>query len=734
MQPRSQEDTKKNNQTGFLRVFVSSWLHLFLVVLVAACGSGACNRASQRPRLILLISIDTTRADHLRPYGGTVAVPNIEALAADGVLYKAAYSHSPQTLPSHASLLTGLLPFEHGARDNVGFTVDARATTLAQRLHEAGYATGAAVSSYILRKETGVDRGFDQYDAKLTMAAGPDVTIAQVQRAGPETITVAKDWIAAHDKQPAFFFLHLYEPHTPYSPPSPYREQYTSPYDGEIAYADALVGGLIEFLKTRALYEPALIILTSDHGEGLGDHDEQEHGIFLYQGVAHVPLVIKWPGPPRRSPAVAAAVQLIDVAPTIAAVAGSPADKAWRGRSLVEDPDRAGAPPRAIYSESMYPRYHFGWSELYALTDGHLRYIMAPRDELYDLDRDAAEANNLAADRRQIRDNMRTALAPLVQPAGSTRPREVSAEDLEKFQALGYVGMSAQPTAAPDQTLPDPKDKIGIFKTYRETIQLARTGHYTEAIEGYKKILADNPQMLDVWERLVTVLQRADRGDEAMLVMRRIIALAPDNPGAHLRLGRALARRKQFDDAVKEARTALAQDPAQANELLARIEFERGRPDDAVPFADAASQADPRLPLPFYIRGLALYQKGQYAAALPFFEKGAAALESRPGLTVPGLYLHLGDCLFRANRRDEAGKALATEVRLYPENLEARARLGAYYLAVGQRTAFTEVFNELVRRSPTPRNFQFAIQALTEAGEADAARRLTETARGAPRD
>ncbi len=716
------DSTKKSD---LLRAFVSSCLHLGFVVLL--CAFVGCARAPARPRLILLISIDTTRADHLRPYGGPVAVSTIEALAADGVLYKSAFSHSPQTLPSHASLLTGLLPFEHGARDNVGFTVDSRVATLAERLHQAGYATGAAVSSYILRKETGIDRGFDNYDAQLTMAAGPEVTIAQVQRAGVETVAAARDWIAEHEKQPAFFFLHLYEPHTPYTPPSPYREQYAQPYDGEIAYSDALVSGLIEFLKKERLYESALIVLTSDHGEGLGDHDEQEHGIFLYQSVAHVPLVIKWPGPPRRA-IVSTPVQLIDVAPTIVASVGAVPDKAWRGRSLVDLDDRTDAPPRAIYSESMYPRYHFGWSELYAVTDGHNRYILSPRDELYDLDKDVAEKNNLATERRQTRDNMRAVLMPLVQPANTARPREVSTEDLEKFQALGYIGMSAQPSSG-SEPLPDPKDKIGVFKAYRETIQLARTGHVDEAIEGYKRILADNPQMLDVWERLATVLQRANRGDEAMLVMRRIISLAPDNAGAHLRLGRALARRRRFDEAVAEARAALAQDPGQGNELLARIAYERGAAEDAVPFADAAIQVDPLLPLPYYIRGLVLYEKRQYDAALTFFEKGVAALAARPGLTVPGLYLHLGDCLFRANRRDEAGKALATEVRLYPDNLEARIRLGGYYLATGQRVAFVEVFNELVRQSPTPENLRIAIRALSDAGEKDAARALASKAK-----
>jgi tetratricopeptide (TPR) repeat protein len=669
------------------------------------------------------------RADHLRPYGGPVAVPNIESLAADGVLYRSAFSHSPQTLPSHASLLTGRLPFEHGARDNVGFSVDGRVGSLAERLRKAGFATGAAVSSYILRKDTGIDRGFEDYDATFTVAAGPEVTIGQVQRAGSETIGIAKDWIGKHERQPAFFFLHLYEPHTPYNPPSPYREQYAHPYDGEIAYADALIGGLIEFLKQRGLYEPSLIILTSDHGEGLGDHEEQEHGIFLYQGVAHVPLVIKWPGRPRPHQPVAAAVQLIDIAPTVAASAGIEKDSAWRGAALAPDSDPASAGPRRVYSESMYPRYHFGWSELYALTDGKTRYILAPRDELYDLEQDPREATNLAADRRDVRDAMKAALTPLVQPSSIAGPREISPEDLEKFQALGYIGMSVQPSSN-NEALPDPKNKIGIFKAYRQAIESVRAGNLDEAIDGYKKILADNPQMLDVWERLATVLQRANRGDEAMLVMRRVIALAPGNAAAHLRLGRALSRRKQFDEAAAEARAALASEPGQANELLARIAFERGDLDAAVTFAEAATRSDPKLALPYYVQGLVKYQQRDYAAALPLFERARTALEARPGLTLPGLYLHLGDCLYRAQRQDEAGRAFATEVRLYPDDLQARMRLGGFYLASNQRTAFVNLFTELVKQAPTRENVRLAQRALIEAGETEAARALADRSGG----
>ncbi len=255
-----------------------------------------------------------------------------------------------------------------------------------------------------------------------------------------------------------------------------------------------------------------------------------------------------------------------------------------------------------------------------------------------------------------------------------------------------------------------------------------KAGRLDEAIEGYKAILADNPQMLDVWERLANVLQRANRGDEAMLVMRRVVSLAPGSAAAHLRLGRALARRKQYDEAVAEARTALANEPGQANELLARIAFERGAVADAVPFAEAAIRSDPKLALPYYVQGLVKYQQRDYAGALPFFEQAKTALEARPGLTLPSLYLYLGDCLYRANRRDEAGKALAREVALYPDNVEARMRLGGFYLATDQKTAFVELFNELVRRAPTPRNYQIAIRALTEAGERDAASALSRRA------
>lgn len=702
-------------------------------LLLGALPGGGCRHAARprQPNAIFLISIDTVRADRLQPFGGAVATPALDALARDGVLFERAFSHSPQTFPSHASILTGLLPFEHGARDNVGFTLADTAPSIAERLRGAGYATGAAVSSYVLRRETGLARGFDFYDSSLKPPSGPEVSIAQVQRPGAETVAVAKQWLAAQPAaKPIFFFLHLYEPHAPYAPPPPYREQYASAYDGELAYADALVGDFVAFIRSQGRYDSSLVVLLSDHGEGLGDHGEREHGIFLYQGVAHVPLVVKFPGGARAGMKVRSAVQLIDVAPTMAALAGVAADGSWRGAPLTEDPERPGAPVRAIYSESMYPRYHFGWKELYALTDGRFRYIRAPRDELYDLDADPREERNLAASRAATRQAMRSRLDALVERTPIATPADLPPEEMQKFQALGYIGVGWTDRTARDDDLPDPKDKIAVFAQYRDAIEAARDRDYERAIRLYKSILADNPRMLDVWEHLASALASADRHGEALLVTRRMVDLNPRNSQFRLQLARLLTRGHKFDEAARQAREALEEEPARARELLARIAFERGAPAEAGREADEAIRRNPALPLPFYVKGLIAYGEGRMEEALPLFEQAAEKLQARPGLRLSGLSLHLADALARVGRADEAEHAFRAEIRDYPDNTEAWLRLAAFYRARGRRDTFTQLVDEFVRRVPTPRSYALAIRALTDAGETDLARRL---ARDAPR-
>src|SRR5262249_15192329 len=388
--------------------------------------------------------------------------------ATDAACSSRASPHAPQPLPAHAALLSGHLPFETGVRDNVGFSIKPGERLLPQMLRDRGFATAGIVSAYVLRKETGISQGFDYFDGEMPTASATEA-IGQVQRDGAQSEALAEKWLAGVGTSRAFLFLHLYEPHKPYAPPERFSDY--SPYDGEIAYADEIVGKLMKYLKSHQLYDRSTIVLVSDHGEGLGDHGEQEHGLFVYDEAIHVPLIVKQESNAGAGRRVADVVQHIDIVPTILDFVKAPAAGQLRGRSLKPLLDGADhLPPAPVYSEALYARYHFGWSELTALTDERYRYIKAPREELFDLPHDAREQSNLAAERPQPRQALRTALDRLAAGASIQAPREVSPEARERLQALGYVGAAADVVTRPSATLPDPKDKRDILQRYRPPI------------------------------------------------------------------------------------------------------------------------------------------------------------------------------------------------------------------------------------------------------------------------
>ena len=368
---------------------------------------------------IVVISIDTLRADHLPAYGYTkVKTPAIDALAADGTVFERAYSHAPQTLPAHASILSGQLPFETGVRDNVGFTVKAGERLLPQMLHERGYATGGIVSAYVLRKETGISQGFDFFDDEMPPSS-PELSIGQVQRDGGESEKIAEHWLdTVGTSTRVFLFLHLYEPHKPYAPPDRFAALRAVRRRDRLRRRNRRPPGR-QYLKSHQLYDRSTIVLLSDHGEGLGDHGEQEHGLFVYDEAIHVPLIVKQEGNAGAGRRIADLVQHIDLVPTILDLVKAPGAGSLRGRSLKPLLKASGKlQPSTIYSEALYARYHFGWSELTALTDERYRYIRAPREELYDLARDPRERTNIAEERPQPRQALRGALERVA--AGAT--------------------------------------------------------------------------------------------------------------------------------------------------------------------------------------------------------------------------------------------------------------------------------------------------------------------------
>jgi arylsulfatase A-like enzyme/Flp pilus assembly protein TadD len=648
---------------------------------------------------VILVVIDTLRADRLPIYGYSAGrAPALTTFARDAVVFDRAYAHAPQTLPSHVSMFTGRLPFEHKVRDNLGFTLSEGTPTLASMFRSSGYRTGGFVSAYVLRPETGVAQGFDVYDATFPAMAA-DRSAAQVQRPGPQTLAAAETWLSSLTSDRFFLFLHLYEPHKPYRAPDRFAD--LAAYDGEVAFADEIVGTLFASLKTRGWHDKATIVVLSDHGEGLGDHIEEEHGLFLYEEVVRVPWMMRLPRAQSAGRRVTDPVQHIDLLPTLAALAGLVMPPGLRGRDLsVVLFSRGSLAPQGIYAEALYPRYHFGWSELLSLTDDRYRYIKAPREELYDLERDPGERTNIASARGQAATALRSALDALVAGRDIDAPSAVSDDDRQRLAALGYVGTQSSSVSRPDETRPDPKDKAPLLRTYRQAIELIGDGRLDEGTRLLRAILDDDPAMTDVWSQYAAALGRLGRYEEAFEAYARVIQLQPDEPNGPLGASSMLLALHRPDEARAHAELALASAPSQAHQAIALIEVARTRDAEALRQAELAAAVDPGLPMPAFIRGTIAYNNQHYDQALAFL------LEARKGYAqrsaqARDLHFMIGDSLARLERYQEAEPYLKEEVRLYPHHVRARASLAMLYQSMGRGAEAERALAELVRDVPS---------------------------------
>ncbi|HVL68839.1 MAG TPA: sulfatase-like hydrolase/transferase [Vicinamibacterales bacterium] len=681
---------------------------------------------------VVFISIDTLRADRLPAYGYTrTKTPHIDRFAADGIVFENAYAHSPQTLPSHTSILSGELPFEHGVRDNIGFTVKEGQRFLQHALKEAGYATAGFVSSYVLRRQTNFHQGFDTFDDELPPVS-PEQPLGNVQRRGEDTIAAAIRWIDEAERRAQgrklFLFAHIYEPHTPYAPPARFTNP--DPYDGEVEYSDEIVGRLLEHLRQKGLYEDALIVLLSDHGEGLGDHGEEEHGIFLYRETIRVPLIVKMPGGAGAGRRLSAPVQHVDLPPTVLeAILGGRrgAGGQGHGRSLLPAITGSGElAPANIYSESLSPRYHFGWSELYALSDERYRLIRAPRDELYDLAQDPGELRSIAGERPQVRTAMRGALDAMLAGARVAAPSAVSEEDRQKLAALGYVGtQTATSLQLPGDQLPDPKDKLHVLAMYREASRLAGEGRHADAIRLYRDLLREEPAMTDVWLQLAGAHTAMRRPHDALAAYKEVISRDPRNAAALTGAAAALLQIGRVDEAKAHADLAVEVAPAIAHEMLARIAVRQGNPAAARSHADLAQQADPSLPMRAFIDGMLLHQQGQFAAAAQRLLEAQQAMAARTEQLADLHYL-AADSLARLERYAEAERLFKTEIALFPSHVRAHAGLAMLYKVTGRDAEAERAVQRILEIAPDSEGIDTAAQLWTmfgEPGKAAAVRR-----------
>ena len=705
-----------------------------MLVLALAASAAGCGHRSRpdgadtfRGAPIVLISIDTLRADHLPAYGYRGgSTPVIDRLASGGILFDDVYSQVPLTLPSHASLLTGRLPLHHGVHDNIGYTVAADERTLASRLKAAGYATGGAVSSYVLRRQTGIGRGFDFFDDALTIT-GTGESLSDTQRDGARTVDALAAWVDAHAGEPLLAFLHLYEPHTPYSPPPSHAM--AQPYDGEIAYADEIVGRFLDRLAARGVLERAIMAVVSDHGEGLGDHGEAEHGLLLYREALRVPWIMRLPAGQRGGARVAGTAGLVDVAPTLLALVGVPAD-GMDGQSLVPALAARRVPDRTVYSETLYPRLHFGWSDLASAIDGRYHYIRAPTPELYDVAADPAERENLARAKEATASALAAWLNRTTAGSPAAQPAQVDADVGERLRALGYATSSPRPLV-PGASAANPKDQIATYETLRGAQRLAAMERDREVIAALEPMLARDPDILDGWELVAKSLLKIGRTKDAIDAFGKVLAIEPLKPETHLALARIFALERQPARAREHAELAARRDPAAAYEILAELMMDAGRPADAAAFAARSVEADPSRYMSHFLIGVAAQREGRCGDAIPAFTRAIEAKRREPQAVVRNLHAGLADCLARAGREAEAEREFQAELAEVPWSPEGRVALATLLRSQSRdaeaRTILAGVVTNLPQ--PTADAYHTVVHAFTVLGDAGAAREWAAKAR-----
>ena len=517
---------------------------------------------------VLVMTLDTTRWDRIGAYGDTSAMtPNLDRLAGEGVLFEQAISAVPLTLPAHSTLFTGLLPPRHGVRDNGGYILDPKHRTLATTLKATGRATGAFVGAFVLDAKFGLDAGFDTYYDKFDLSRQRSISLGSIARRAGEVVENAIPWLDEHANRPFFAWLHFYDPHSPYEPPEPFLSRFRDrPYAGEIAYVDSQVGRVLQWLETRRLSDRTIVVVIGDHGESLNEHGEGTHGLFIYESTTRVPFIVRTPYELPRGQRIKSTVRSEDVMPTVLELVGTRPPDGIQGRSLA--PLLAGGAADLnldAYSESLYARNHYGWSELRALRSGRFKYIATTRPELYDLERDPREERNLFDERRSLADRMAQELDRLTAESGSETggPSAVDPETRERLAALGYIGSFNSTARKPGEALPDPKDKIDIFNMMTSAHESKEEGP-DAAIVRLKKIVSQDPDILDAWVMLGNEYSRKNDYPAAIVQYKRALAINPEYDLATINLAHAYRALGDYQAALLGFQRYLEKDPKNA--------------------------------------------------------------------------------------------------------------------------------------------------------------------------
>lgn len=643
---------------------------------------------------VLLITIDTLRADALGSYGGRAATPHLDRLAQGGLRFTFAHAHAVMTLPSHASIMTGRYPFEHGVRDNAGFRLEEQAETLAEMARANGMATGAFVGAFPVNREFGLAQGFDVYD-DVGGSAAAQGDFAFSERRAEAVVAAARAWI---EKQGGkwFVWVHVFDPHAGYKAPPPFEERYSGdPYAGEVAYVDHALGPLLDAVRGSA--RPTTVVVTADHGEGLGEHGEATHGTFAYESTLKVPLILAQIGPGRERStgrSVDAPVGHVDIVPTIAALSrmATPAD--LRGRSLLDA--EAGDPRRRLtYFEAMAPMLKRGWAPLSGVIAGRDKYISLPIEEMYDLAADPTESRNLA----DAAGGRVAALAADLGRLGAVLPgesRTESAEVQSRLQSLGYVSGSA-PRKARYTEADDPKRLIDVDRLMMEGIDLYRQRRIPDAIAAYRAVIARRPDMGLAYRRLAFLQWEAGTPGEAIATVRSALEKVGPDIDIEIRLGTYLAETGNAEEAIPILQKVTTAQPGNSEALnalgIAYAQAGRGR--QALEVFQRALAANPRDVYAHANIGTVHLQQDNLAAARDAFQR---ALENDPRSS--RAHAGLGVVAQQQGRADEAIAHWRRAVDFDARNFDALFNLASTLASVGRVAEARPYMTRFVETAP----------------------------------
>jgi choline-sulfatase len=625
----------------------SAVLCAFVVIGLGACSRPAAPAAAAR-RSVIVITIDTLRADHVTP----AATPVLDRLAKEAVVFESAITVSPLTLPAHASLLTGTFPPAHGVRDNQLFSLAESAPTYTRWFKECGYATAAFVGAIVLDERYGLAQGFDHYDDAMPEGAA--------ERSSRDTLSRAEGWLTgtlSANGTPFFLWIHLFEPHAPYV---------TGSYAGEVAEVDRELETFFNALRRLGHWDDVVLTVTSDHGESLGEHAESTHGLFVYDSTLRIPWILKSQGlaPRRFSPQV----RIVDVLPTMIALAevggGGPAFRG-DGVDLLPHIRNGDSPKLEAYAETWLPRHQFNWSELKTIRSDRMKYIDAPEPELYAVATDPGEARNIIQGQQQVASAMRSTLAAIERHGRTAATRTPTDSTLaDRFMALGYIGYSPEDASADGKWLADPKRKVDVYELTMKAFELAGQNRPDAALEVLGRVQAKDSGITQTYYLKGTVLGTQERYTEAAAALERAVELNPRYVPARFKLALAYLRLGQPDRAERALRVVLEHEPANARAIhnLAAIAYSQGdlaraeqlerkalaidsgyfeawntlgaiyvvtdRPADAVASLNKAITLNPSSGQAHYNLALALRSNGQPDAALAAQQK-ACSLDQR---------------------------------------------------------------------------------------------------------